>query len=63
MRLLIQTKRPETDTKQPEVDTLTKRLEIVLPVMSRHVGSNPTISARGRHSFSKLRRLFYILLH
>lgn len=27
MRLLAQTRRPETDTKRPEVDTMTKRLE------------------------------------
>ena len=31
MRLLTQTRRPETDTKRPEVDMLTKRLEISCP--------------------------------
>ena len=29
MRLLAQTRQPETDTKRPEVDTLTKRLEML----------------------------------
>ena len=46
MRLSEQTKRPENNTKLPDLDKMTKRLEIVLSVMSRHVGSNPTISAK-----------------
>ena len=29
MRLLAQTRQPETDTKRPEVDTLTKKLEML----------------------------------
>ena len=53
MRLLAQTRRPETDTKRPEVDKLTKRLEISLRAISRGFESH-SLRHKKKHSIVEL---------
>lgn len=61
MRLLAQTRRPETDTKRPKVDTLTKRLEISLRAIA-HVFESHPLRQRARINPVFMRVFIHILL-
>lgn len=43
MRLSEQTKRPEIGTKLPDLDTMTKRLEIMMPLRHIYICKYPSV--------------------